>query len=178
MKLGLTVGGAALAVLAAGGCVNEASEFNAEAAERVCAYNERDPERPFLDRTREIPTAPDPFDQTDPLEGLGENPDYEPYGGPTREADVVRNLDRCNTRCTFSPRKGRRCLRALRRALRRDEYKDRAFAVCERVYSCPGNVKEPECRITTFNGCAVGSRQAPVSLLLLALVGMLRRRRL
>ena len=177
MKLGLTVGAAVLAALTIAACVNEEDEFNAEAAERICAYNGNDPERPFLDRTREIETDPDPFNPQQPLDGIGEPGAFAPYGGPDCEGDVERNLNACNARCTFNARKARRCLRVLNRSLRRGEYPERTFAVCERVYRCPDDVLEPECRITTSNGCTTDPGSAPTALMVLALIGLFRRRR-
>ncbi len=163
----MTVGLAAMS-----GCINEPDEFNEKAAELICDYNASDPPQPFLDRTR-------------PLEGLDDDdPDsFVPYGeggGGSCENQVRTNLDACAAECTIDPRLARRCVRKLRRAVRRGQYSESAATVCERVYECGSvegvsNVRD-QCLITTSPGCSTGGG-APSGLALLLLGLFVRRRR-
>ena len=163
------VGILAFAMLATSACYRDSDDFNAKAAERMCRYNAGNPDNPFLDFTTPIDgtaTPADPF------------PDHEEYGGAFCEEDVIDNLDRCSANCDYSPRKARRCLRKLRRAVKDGSFEDSALSVCNRVYTC-GEVSDTvqaSCQITTEN-CSVGGRGSPWALMLLLVAGGWSRRR-
>ncbi len=150
------------------GCYRDADEFNAKAAGYVCEYNAGGPAEPFLDRTAPIEDPPATSDAR-----------FEAYGGPNCEGEVEDNLSSCSARCEYSPRKARRCLRKLKRALRRGSYNDSDRAVCDRVYECDEDTEvdiSAQCHITTQN-CAVGDQPPPPVLLALGFLGLWVRRR-
>lgn len=150
--------GAGFAALLAG-CYSDADAFNAEAAERICEFNRSGPEAPILDKTTDLE--------------LGE--DAQPYGGATCEDDVISNLDVCASNCEYNPRKGRQCLRKLRRSIRRGEFREGLLNACGNVYDCPDEEASPEeCRIT-ITDCSVGGD--PPALTLMLLLGLCGRRR-
>jgi len=152
--------------LLVGGCVRDPDDFNAKAAGHICAYNDENPDSPFLDRTTPSEDSPT-VDVESP---------FAPYGGPTCERDVADNLDVCHATCDYSPRKGRRCLRKLDRAVRKGEYDEGSLAVCGRVYECPEDAdRPPECAIST-RSCAVGGPASP-TLAALFFIGVWGRRR-
>lgn len=158
MMLSVLVGATASAT----GCYRDSDDFNAKAASYMCRYNDRDPDSPFLDHTR-----------TD------ENGDPPPYEGPWCEEAVTENLGQCSEQCDYSPRKARRCLRRLRRAVKKKSYDESLFAVCERVYECPDETEIEDydaCRITT-ESCSVSNAPLPVGFAVLALMGLWARRR-
>lgn len=149
-------------------CYRDSDDFNRKAAAKICAYNARGPSEPFLNYAD--PMEDDTFVIT--------FPEYHPYGPPACEDDVIDNLDRCSATCDYSPRKARRCLRKLNRALRDGSYEESELAVCDRVYSCEGTPRETSraCRIST-QSCAVGGRGSPYALMGLLLAGVWGRRR-
>lgn len=149
------------------GCYRDSDDFNAQAAEYICQYNDDDRSEPFLDRTEPLD---DPQSST---------PDYEAFNGPYCEAKVEENLASCSAECDYSPRKARRCLRKLKRGVRRDRYNDSNYAVCDRVYDCDADASGDvlsQCRITTQT-CAVGEHPPPPAFLALACLGLWVRRR-
>ena len=153
------------AMLCVSGCYRDSDDFNAKAADYICRYNDQDPDRPFLDHTP----------------GLGDSlgVDPEPYSGPYCEDAVASDLTSCADACEYSARKARRCLRKLRRGVRRESYNESALSVCERVYTCPDAASVEtyrSCRITT-RGCAVGGRSGGTPLALLLFAGLFFRRR-
>lgn len=157
-------------LMAAGlaGCYRDSDDFNAKAAEHICRYNDGDPDEPFLDRTE--PTE-DNSATTDPQ--------FQSYNGPYCEDAVEANLSSCSSHCDYSPRKARRCLRKLRRAVRRESYTESELAVCDRVYDCDEDVSSgvsAQCHITTQN-CAVGENPPPPVLFALGFLGLWVRRR-
>jgi MYXO-CTERM domain-containing protein len=156
------------------GCYRDSDDFHTKVAAKMCSYNARGPDRPFLDYTE--PVVDTTSEPSDPLDFSP--PEYQPYSGPWCEDAVISNLERCDASCEYSPRKARRCLRKINRALRDGTYNDSELAVCDRVYSC-GNVTSEtsqSCRIST-QSCAVGGEGSPVALTMLLLAGGWARRR-
>jgi len=151
---------ATLALLAASpGCFSESDDFNARAAEHICAYNRGGPDEPLLDKTTD--------------REFGD--DAQPYAGPSCEDDVITNLESCASKCEYNAHKGRRCLRKLRRSDTFDNYRENLVTPCDDVYECETEDAPPECEITTID-CSVGGAPT-MTFAMLGLLGLWARRR-
>ncbi len=172
--MGPRVGVLILVGACVGGCYRDSDDFNAQAAESMCRYNDKIPPDPFLDRTMPIEDG-----DAASLEHGWEGLDFQPYSGPYCEDAVVSNLSTCAASCEYSARKARRCVRKLRRGVEKDRLNDTSLSVCDRVYECSSEVPAvtvDACRITTEN-CSVGAQNSPPPLLLLLFAAGVRARR-
>lgn len=152
----------ALPALSLGGCYRDSDDFNEKAASYICRYNDKDPDEPFLDYTR-----------TD------EEGQPQPYEGPWCEDAVRDNLSTCAQTCDYTPRKARRCLRQLKRALRKGTYDQTLPTACDWVYDCPSDAPrsvEQRCLISN-RSCSTGGGGLPLGFAMLGLLGLWTRRR-